>query len=136
MLNVVALNGRLCADPELKQTNNGVPVATFSIAVERAQKDKDGNRMTDFFQCVAWRNTAEFICKWFKKGSLVGISGELQTRKYTDKEGKARTAFEIIVNQTSFCGGKAEDEQPKVELEPAPQNNTFAEITEADDLPF
>lgn len=92
MLNVVALMGRLVADPELKTTRSGNSVCTFSIAVDRRYTANDEERKADFFTITAWRQTAEFICKYFQKGSLIAIEGSLQTRQYQDKSGNNRTA--------------------------------------------
>ena len=101
--------GRLTADPELKQTANGTAVASFSIAVDRAFANKQtGERQADFINIVAWRQTAEFICKYFRKGSMIAVEGSLQSRSYEDKEGKKRTAYEVVANNVSFTGSKAE----------------------------
>ena len=130
MINNVVLCGRLTAAPELKTTNNGQSVTTFTIAVERRFQTKDGERQTDFINCVAWRNTAEFISKYFKKGDPIAIQGEIQTRKYTDKDGNKRVAFEIIVNDARFVPAKSNNDSP------AANNNDFTEISGDDDLPF
>lgn len=105
MLNQVILIGRLTADLELKSTQNGTSIALFSLAVQRAHsKDKE----TDFIRVVAWRNTAEFISKYFGKGDMIAIVGELHSRQYTDREGKKITTYEVVAEQASFCGNKAE----------------------------
>lgn len=132
MINNVILIGRLTATPELKTTTSGNSVTTFNIAVDRRYSGKDGEKQTDFINCVAWRNTAEFVTKWFKKGDPIAIQGELQTRKYTDKDGNNRVAVEVIINQASFCGSKKGDEN-KTEEKPLDINN-FEEYD--DDLPF
>lgn len=104
-MNNVSLLGRLTADPELKQTPNGTPVCSFGIAVNRSTTDANGNRQADFLNCVAWRHTAEFITKYFKKGQMLGITGAIQTRQYKEKDtGKQRTAVEIVVNNAYFAG--------------------------------
>lgn len=108
MLNKVILMGRLTADPELKQTANGVSVSSFSIAVERQYTTQGQDRQTDFINIVAWRQTAEFICKYFKKGQMIALEGSVQTRNYEDRQGSKRTAFEVVVDQAHFCGGKNE----------------------------
>ena len=109
MINVVVLMGRLTADPELKQTANGASVTSFSIAVDRNFANKQtGERQTDFINIVAWRQTAEFICKYFRKGSMIAIEGSLQSRGYEDKEGKKRTVYEVLANNVSFTGSKSE----------------------------
>lgn len=97
--------GRMVADPELKQTPNGVSVATFRLAVERNYQPKDSNdRLCDFISCVAWRQTGEFITRYFSKGSMIAIEGSIQTRQYQDKNGNKRTAVEVIADQAYFAG--------------------------------
>lgn len=105
MFNLAILTGRLTATPELKMTTNNISVCSFAIAVDRAFKSGD-ERQTDFINCVAWRSTAEFISKYFTKGKMIGIEGSLQTRKYQDRNGKNRIAYEVIVNQAHFLGSK------------------------------
>lgn len=107
MLNVVVLMGRLTADPELKRTASDIAVTSFSIAVDRGA-NKQGERVADFINIVAWRHTAEFICKYFRKGSMIAIEGSLQTRNYEDKNGNKRTAYEVVANNVSFTGSKSE----------------------------
>lgn len=113
-LNVVALMGRITRDPELKYTPGNVAVCSFSIAVERSYKSESGERQTDFINCSAWRQTAEFVCKYFQKGSLIAVTGELQTRKYTDKDGVNRTATEVQVSNASFCDSKKGSDNAQV----------------------
>ena len=109
MINVVVLMGRLVADPELKQTANGASVTSFRIAVDRNFANKEtGERQADFITIVAWRQTAEFVCKYFRKGSMIAVEGSLQTRYYEDKDGNKRTAYEVVANNVSFTGSKAE----------------------------
>ena len=98
MFNLVVLTGRLTADPELKTTPNGISVTSFSIAVSRRYRSGEATE-TDFINIVAWRQTAEFITKYFKKGTMIGIEGSIQTRRYTDKNGNNRTAFEVVANK-------------------------------------
>ena len=105
MFNLVVLTGRLTGQPELKTTPNGISVCTFGIAVDRAYK-KGEEKQTDFLNVVAWRQTAEFVSKWFTNGSLIGIEGSIQTRKFTDKNGNNRTAFEIVANNVHFVESK------------------------------
>ena len=105
MFNLAILTGRLTADPELKTTPNGISVCSFSIAVDRAYK-KGEEKQTDFLNVVCWRSTAEFVSKWFTKGNLIGIEGSIQTRKFTDKNGNNRTAFEIVANNVHFVESK------------------------------
>lgn len=106
MLNVIAIMGRLVADPELRQTTQGTPVASFRIACDRDRADQNGQRQADFIDVTAWRQTGEFVCKYFQKGSLIALEGRLQTRNYQDKNGNNRTAFEIVANNVSFVGGR------------------------------
>lgn len=131
MINKAILTGRLTAAPDLKSTQTGTLVTAFTLAVDRRFKSQDGTRATDFINCVAWRNTAEFICKNFGKGDMIGVVGEIQTRKYKDKDGNTRTAFEIIVDEASFCGGN----NTRTE-EATPETPTFEEISNNEDLPF
>ncbi len=140
MFNLVVLTGRLTADPELKTTPSGVPVTSFSIAVNRNYRAGE-EQQTDFINIVAWRQRAEFICKYFSKGSLIGIEGSIQTRRYTDKNGNNRTAFEVVVNNAQFVESKRDNSSSAVN-EPASFSNAdvndFADLGEAsdDDLPF
>ena len=107
MVNNVVIMGRMVRDPELRQLDNGTSVTTFSVAVDRNYVDKTTNeRQADFLNVVAWRQTAEFVCKYFHQGDMIALEGSLQSRKYTDKDGNNRTAIEIVANNISFCGGK------------------------------
>ena len=117
MLNKVILMGRMAADPELKTTPGGVSVATFRLAVERNYAPEGEKRQADFINCVAWRNTGEFIVRHFGKGALLAVEGSIQTRNYEDKNGNKRTAVEVIVNQAHFCGG---GERKEAAQAPAP----------------
>lgn len=108
MLNSSVIMGRLTATPELKQTQSGIAVTTFTVAVQRSFADANGERQTDFINVVAWRKTAEFVCKYFQKGQMIALQGSIQTRKYEDKDGNKRTAVEIVANDVSFCGEKKE----------------------------
>lgn len=139
MFNLVVLTGRLTADPELKTTSNGTSVVSFSIAVDRRYRTGE-ERQTDFINIVAWRSSAEFISKYFKKGSLIGIEGSIQTRKYTDKNGNNRTAFEVVANNVQFVESKR-DGAASVGESAGFSNadvNDFADLGDAqdDDLPF
>lgn len=107
MLNVVALMGRLVADPELKTTQSGNSVCTFRVAVDRGYVPQGEERQADFITVTAWRKTAEFVSKYFQKGSLIAIEGSLQTRQYQDKSGNNRTATEVLASRVSFAGSKA-----------------------------
>ncbi len=141
MFNLVVLTGRLTADPELKTTPNGVPVTSFSIAVNRNYRAGE-EQQTDFINLVAWRQRAEFITKYFNKGSLIGIEGSIQTRRYTDKNGNNRTAFEVVVNNAHFVESKRDGGASAVSSEPASFSNAgandFADLGDVtdDDLPF
>lgn len=104
MLNSVTLMGRLVADPELKTTQNGTSVASFRLAVERNYAPQGQERQADFIPCVAWRQTAEFIGKYFTKGRMIAVEGSLQSRNYEDKQGQKRTAIEVIVERVHFTG--------------------------------
>ena len=136
MFNLVVLTGRITADPELKTTTNGTNVTTFSIAVERSYRSGE-ERQTDFINIVAWRKTAEFITKYFKKGNFIGIEGSIQTRRYQDKNGNNRTAFEVIANNVQFVESKREAGAEGASFSNADVND-FAEMDTVDDsdLPF
>ena len=107
MLNVVALMGRLVADPELRHTPNGVATCTFRIAVDRSFVRAGEERKADFIDIVVWRQTAEFVCKYFHKGKLIAVDGSIQTRTYEDKTGNKRYAFEVVANNVHFTGEKS-----------------------------
>ncbi len=141
MFNLVVLTGRLTADPELKTTQSGRSVTSFSIAVDRRFSSGE-ERQTDFINIVAWRQQAEFVAKYFKKGNLIGIQGNIQTRKYTDKNGNNRTAFEVVADNIQFVESKR-DSAPAGNSEPAQSysnagSNDFADLGDMsdDDLPF
>lgn len=154
MLNVVALMGRLTADPELRHTPQGVSVTTFTIAVDRSFARAGEQRQADFIDIVCWRSTAEFVCKYFQKGSLIAVDGSIQTRTYQDKNGNNRKAFEIVANNVNFAGGKGttgnntgayssarQEFTREAPMEAAPSysvgsNDDFAVIDEGEDLPF
>ena len=106
-LNHIDIMGRLVADPELRHTGNGTPVASFTLAVDRDFADKQsGQKETDFIECTAWRSTAEFVSKYFAKGRMAVASGRLQMRKWTDKEGNKRTAAEVVADNVYFADSK------------------------------
>lgn len=130
MINNVVIMGRLTKDPELKTTQSGLSVVSFTVAVDR-NCQKDGERRADFLNVVAWRQTAEFVEKYFMKGSMIAVQGSIQTRKYEDKNGNKRTAVEIVADNVSFCGSKTENGKPKLNV----SNDDFEEIGN-DDLPF
>lgn len=151
MLNVVALMGRLTADPELRHTPQGVAVTTFTIAVDRSFVRQGEQRQADFIDIVCWRSSADFVCKYFQKGSLIAVNGSIQTRSYQDKNGNNRKAFEIVADNVHFAGAKGaaggnggpaprQEYSREVPME-APSysaggNDDFAVIDEGEDLPF
>lgn len=102
-LNVAIIMGRLTADPELRTTQSGLSVCKFTVACDRYSKDKGA----DFIRCIAWRNTADMIAKWFSKGKMIAVEGSIQVDNYEDKDGNKRTATSILVNRVNFCGDKA-----------------------------
>lgn len=157
MLNVVAIVGRLVADPELRTTTQGHSVCSFRIACDRSYVQQGQERQADFIDIVAWRQQADFVSKYFRKGSVIAVEGSLQTRQYQDKQGSKRTAVEVVANNISFAGAKRQDSQraPSYEqqttshvqqakaAQDAPQPaytqgsmDDFAVINDNDDLPF
>ncbi len=150
MLNVAVIMGRLVADPELRHTPNDIAVTTFTLAVDRGYVKAGAEKQTDFIDVVAWRNTAEFVCKYFQKGRMMAVHGSIQTRTYTDKEGNKRKAFEIVATDVNFADSKRDSSsgndftpQPSTPAfsEPASayssgSNEDFEEIQGDDDLPF
>ena len=139
-MNKVILGGRLTADVELKQTPSGVSVCSFSLAVNRKGKDS----LTDFIDCQAWRQTAEFISKYFRKGSSICVVGSLQKRSWKDKNGENRYAVEVVVDEALFVDGKNDaqgagtyiDEQMLTSTSTAPVEPKFEPLSGDDDLPF
>ncbi len=123
MLNVVVLMGRLVADPELRTTQSGLATTTFRIACDRNYAPQGQQRQADFITVVAWRQTAEFVCKYFQKGSLIAIEGSLQTRQYQDKNGNNRTTVEVLASQVSFAGPKAADKPSAASYEQQTANH-------------
>ncbi len=145
MVNCAVIMGRLVADPELRTTSNGISVTSFAVAVDRGFVRQGEERQADFIDIIAWRQQAEFICKYFRKGSMIAIQGKIQTRTYEDRNGNKRKAVEIVADNVSFCGSKSETgtgarNDSFVNAQPAPSYSTadegdFKEIPE-DDLPF
>lgn len=136
MLNTVTLMGRITADPELKYTKSNTPVCTFCIAVERDFKENN-ERIADFINIVAWKNRAEFVTKFFKKGRPIVVDGRLETRKYIDKDGNNRIAFEVIANNLYFCDSNIPDNNNNTEETEKPQETeNFSDLPSDDDLPF
>lgn len=129
--NKVILMGRLVAAPELKRTSSGLPVTSFTLAVDR-KYIKDAEKKTDFINVVAWRQTAEFICKYFGKGSAIIICGELQTRSWTDDAGKKHYATEVMASEVSFAESKKNSE----EAAPEADADGFVRVDPDEDLPF
>ena len=144
--------GRLPADPELKQTPNGISVTSFSLAVDRNFTSRGAERQTDFINCVAWRQTAEFISRYFAKGRMIAVEGSLQVRNYVDKNENKRQAVEVVVDQAYFADSK--NAAPSSSPAPSYQSaapayapaapvafnagsvEDFQEIDDEDDLPF
>ena len=143
-LNKVILGGRLTADPELKQTQSGIPVCAFSLAINRKYSREGEQPQADFINCQAWRSTAEFISKYFQKGSSLCVVGSIQTRSWTDQQGQKRYATEVIVDEALFVDSKNGTERAGIavagsytpEAYTTPQTPNFEEIRQDDDLPF
>ena len=140
----------MTSDPELRHNASQVPVTSFTLAVDRAFQQKGSERQADFIPVVAWRNTAEFICRYFRKGQKIALKGELQTRRYTDKEGNKRTAYEVVADNVYFAesknasgpstGARYESQIPQYNEAPPAFSNAgagdFEEIVGDDELPF
>ena len=152
MLNKIYIMGRLTRDPELRRTQSGTAVASFSLAVDRDYKNADGTKETDFIDCVAWRNSAEFVSKYFTKGRMAVVEGRLQMRDWTDKDGNKRRNAEVVVENIYFGDSKRDSNTGSGNYStptggygapdggysvPAPSAGGFAEIDDEDgDLPF
>ena len=132
-MNKVTLIGRMVAVPELKATNNGTSVTSFSIAVQKRFKDADGNYGVDFIDCVAWKQTAEFLAKFFTRGQQVAIVGSIQTRTYKTQNGDNRKVTEVLVEEAYFCGDSKKQDAPSEKPAAVPQ---MEELPEDEDLPF
>lgn len=132
MLNRIIVMGRMTRDPELRRTNSGTAVASFSLAVDRDFKSQSGEKETDFIDVVAWRNTAEFVSKYFSKGRMAVVEGRLQIRDWTDKEGNKRRTAEIVADSVYF-GDSKRDGGDAAQSEP---QSGFSEIEDDWDLPF
>lgn len=139
MLNNVILMGRLVADPDMRVTTSNKSVVNFRIAVDRAYS-KGNNKQADFITIVAWENTADFVYKYFHKGDMIALRGEIQTRNYEDNSGNKRTATEVLAREVSFCGGKNETGPAPAQTPAAPSyqpaGDDFEEIPDDADLPF
>lgn len=129
MLNHITIQGRLCKNPELRYTPNNIPVATFCLAIDR---DYD-RQQTDFVNVVAWRQTAEFVDKYFRKGQMILISGSLQMREWKDKDGNRRTTAEVIADHVYFCGDKSNSGAAPADIAPG---GAFTEAEDDGELPF
>ena len=142
MLNHIVIMGRLTRDPELRRTGSGIAVASFSVAVDRDFGGRDGGeRETDFIDCVAWRQTGEFVSKYFTKGSMIVVSGRLQIRNWNDKDGNKRRSAEVIAESIYFGDSNRDGAAAPAGSAPAPgaqmQSGTFAELSDDDgELPF
>lgn len=148
MINMVALMGRLTYEPELRTTPNGTSIIRFQVACNKNYQKDSQNRQADFIDCVAWRQTAEFISRYFHKGSMIAVEGTIQTSNYTDKDGNKRKQIEVLANNVSFCGGKAEngsqgtqraqnEQYTQGSMDISPDTSDFEEIVDDDDdLPF
>ena len=136
MLNHIVIMGRLTRDPELRHTQSNIPVASFTVAVDRDYKPEAGERQTDFIDCSAWRGTAEFISNYFRKGSMIVVSGRLQSRKWEDQEGNKRTGWDIKVDSVYF-GESRLAESTEAKPGPTEYSSPFREISDEDgDCPF
>jgi len=144
MINSVVIMGRLTFDPELRTTPTGVSVTQFQVAVDRSFQRQGEERKADFIDVVAWRQTAEFVSRYFRKGSMIAIEGSIQTDNFTDNSGNKRKSVRVVANNVSFCGSKAESgvNTNPAYSQPAPSyasadNSDFEEIVDDDDdLPF
>lgn len=139
-LNKVFLQGRLTRDPELRHTQSGTAVASFTLAVERDFKDKQtGERAVDFIDCTAWKGTAEFVSRFFSKGRLAVVEGRLQLRDWTDKDGNKRRTAEVMADQVYFMDSKREstEDYTRQVLPYKPQEQNFEELDDDQtELPF
>lgn len=129
MLNKIFLQGRLTRDPELRRTGSGTAVTSFTIAVDRDFKDKNGEKDTDFVDIVAWRNTAEFVSKYFSKGRMAIVEGRLQIRDWTDKDGNKRRSAEVVADNIYFADSQKRENTDTPAAE-------FSEVEDDGDLPF
>lgn len=138
MLNTISLQGRLVRDPEIRYTKTDIPVATYTLAVDRGYKDRQGNSPTDFIPCVAWDKRANWASTYLRKGMQIIVQGQLQTRKWQDNEGHNRTAYEVIVDTHHFCESRREERPPHpgdVESQ-APECGDFTEVPDDGEVPF
>lgn len=139
MLNKIFVMGRLTRDPELRRTNSGAVVTSFTLAVDRDFKNADGTKETDFIDVVAWRGTAEFTAKYFTKGRMAVVGGRLQMRDWTDKDGNKRRNAEVIADNVYFGDSRSDNASGDHQAAKAPVNvdaEDFDEVEDDDDLPF
>ena len=144
MLNRVILMGRLVSDPELKTTGNGTNTTSFRIAVDRSYVKSGEERKADFFDIVCWRNTAEFVCRYFGKGSLIAVEGQLQSRTYPAKDGTNRYVVEVVADNVSFTGERRENtgsnnrgaSPTNSELTQTKASDSIFQPMDEEDLPF
>jgi len=135
--NVVILLGRLTRDPELKTTASGTEVCNFSVACDRGYAKQGEEKQTDFIECQAWQKTGVFVSTYFHKGDMISLVGSLRSEKYTDKDGKNRTAWRVNCDQVGFCGGKKDNNVSYQNNAPAPAQADFSEVVADDDgFPF
>lgn len=132
-LNHIIIMGRLTKDPEIRYTQSQTPVASFTLACDRDYQQSGSERQTDFVSCIAWRQTAEFVSKYFTKGSMTIVSGRLQIRDWTDREGNKRKSAEIVADNIYFGEAKRRDDAPLADT----STTSFQELTDDDgELPF
>ncbi len=136
MLNNATIMGRLVRDPELRYTQQGTAVTSFTVAVDRDFKNANGDREADFINCVAWRQTAEFTRKWFQKGRMICVVGSIRTRRYADDDGKNRYVTELVADKLSFCGDRAKDDAPDGVLPPSAEFEDLPDDYDDGELPF
>lgn len=137
-MNTVCLMGRLTRDPELRHTQVGTAVASFTLAVDRGKSERTGERITDFIDCVTWKGTAEIISKYFAKGQMAAVTGRLQIRDWTDKDGNKRKSAEVVVSRVFFADSKKSREGASQSTEYTSQEleEFAADDEDDDDLPF
>lgn len=136
MINNITLQGRLTFNPELRSTPNGIAVTRFQVASDRPYKDKDGEYKADFIDVVAWRKTADFVSKYFKKGDMINIVGRIETSNYVDKDGNNRKSVYIRAQEVSFGGSKKEEKVTNPVYTAPTTASDFEVIDDDDDLPF
>lgn len=134
-MNIIAIKGRLVRDPENRQTQSGVSVTNITVAVDRSYS-AGGEKQTDFFDCVFWRQGAEFVSKYFKKGKEIIVTGEMQSRKWQDKDGNNRISWEIQNAHAEFCGGKSDNGAVNTTVTNSNENDFSVIENSVDDIPF